>query len=182
MADHLQIEIQGDCAIFLRSEGSGDFRRGVMPWREGFTLEDLHNAIQATGLVVRQNDRFLIDRRTSCSDLANYAEQLFAYFEAPGAPGDRLSEVIARIDAATGVAEDQRPSSWAYAWLDLTIRETAADQIRGQKDIWASGQVTVDLEAIRDARLIKWRQEQQIDRKQQAPSAPPKSQRRDSAG
>jgi hypothetical protein len=125
----------------------GDMRTSSFQLHEGFTVDHVREALLATGWVDQQGDGYVADSRVSCQDLCNTVEEMFPYFSGPGVPGEelvRIRDAVAEYYLAHDAAAVEIPL-WAYAWLDLMVRDEIADEARRAEDIWSDSQLTVDV-------------------------------------
>jgi hypothetical protein len=145
--DRLTIEFDGD-------DGWVSFRReGVEPegfhLPRGFGLDDVRRAALATGWVHQRGDELHVDV-ARLRDLAAFVPAILEYFASSGVP---LKRLLAVREAATdwigdGACAADIPLE-AFAWLDLAIREDAADNARCAVDLWENDSLQVSLDAIR---------------------------------
>ncbi len=141
---------------FHKKSSFGELRTGSIQLYGEFTIDHVHEALSATGLVDRRDDGYVADSSVDCQALCDLVEEMFRYFKAPGAPGEdlvRVQKAVQEYDDAQEV--DTEIPLWAYAWLDLNVRNEIADEARGAKDIWSDRQLTIDLEGRCDRHVTE---------------------------
>jgi hypothetical protein len=123
--------------------------------RAGFALQDVLEAVRGTGWIIEREGELWIDQDTSCQTLADTVVEMISYFDAPQRPSKELLRIKQEVDAC--LAEDLDPaaslSPWAYAWLDVVIRQDAAEDVLAATDIWRTDGLDIDLRQHRSRRL-----------------------------
>jgi hypothetical protein len=159
--DQLFIEFdQRDRWITLRRlRGAGDHARGTLPAREGFGRNELSTALLATPWVALRAGVLLLERNVGCGELARVAEEMLACFSRDRQPGRRLTRVrrmladgFPQSSESNGVQPDD-VSWWQCAWLDVMVREDAADAARDAAALWESARLTLELAPLRERRI-----------------------------
>ena len=149
---------EDDRSVWLITESTSGIRQKEIVWlREGFGLDDVREAITATGWVQQDGDEL---RFTSAGDslcgrtISDVLEDIFGYFNAPGNPTDELREVQSAVTEYEAMRESKLDIPlYAYAWLDMTVREDLADEARSARDLWATSTVAIDLARNRERRV-----------------------------
>lgn len=135
--------------IKLREEGGAE--AWVEP-RRGFALNDLRAALLATPLVAECGGELFLQGAADCRTVAELVDAMQEYFLAPGKPGERLCQVQSAVESMLDTAP-LRVTPWAFAWLDLAVREDLADEARGNEEIWSSGEIVLRAAEIRRRRV-----------------------------
>jgi len=149
----------GGWVRFTRSHGFGGRNsHDSLEIPPGFTLDDILAATDATGWVVERRGERWIQEHTGCDQLARTVEQMLSYFDHPDVPNGELRGVKDQIDACFGDAvDDVEIPLWAYAWLDLVLREDLADAARSASAPWKHDRLMIDVGKLRDARIRELR-------------------------
>lgn len=155
----LSLEEPGWASIRRASAAGGWFDQSLLPLPEGFTLEDVRDALTATGWVSTDGEVLYLLQSKSCCDLSEITLELFSYFESSGEPRRRLREVAEAVTEYSVVQDAQLQLSWwAYAWLDLIVRDDLAEEARGVTSVWRD---TLQLDA---GRLAERRVREMVER------------------
>lgn len=116
--------------------------------RNRFTIDHVHQAVLATGWVERRSEGYAADSNVRCKDLRETVEEMFFYFDGPERPSSRLLQIKEAVGKYSIVQDANLDIPlWAYAWLDLMVRDDIADQARCVEDIWSNRQLVVNLES-----------------------------------
>jgi hypothetical protein len=129
---------------------------------EGFRMEDLHQAVLATGWVREANeDSLLVDRDVDCLRLGCLVEEMLFVVEVP-AREDNESDGLCR-SRLKRVRERMRRFSeesltcWELAWLEIMVREDLADLVRTSEMIWGTEPIRLDVCPVIEHRLEQLR-------------------------
>ncbi|HVC93924.1 MAG TPA: hypothetical protein VND64_09545 [Pirellulales bacterium] len=149
----------GGWVRFTRSHGfGGRDSRDSLEIPPGFTLDDILAAIDATGWIVERHGERCIQDQIGCDQLVRTVEQMLSYFDRPDGPNGALLVIKDQIDACFGDAvDDLEIPLWAYAWLDLVLREDLADAARSASMPWKNERLMIDVSKLRDARIRELR-------------------------
>jgi hypothetical protein len=154
--DELSIEFDDrDGWITLsRSHGVGDHARGTLPARDGFTRDDIVAALLATAWVTRRGSSLLLGSDIGCRYLAGIVDEMLGCFSRDKSPSRRLEQVRLMLagELPDGLTIDD-VSWWHCAWLDVLIREDAADEARVAAGQCEGDRVVVELEPLRRRRI-----------------------------
>lgn len=152
----LSLELdEDDHEVWLITESpNGKEHRDNVRLRESFNLDDVRGAVLATGWVSQDGDelRFTkaFDNRPFDRTLSDLVEDMFSYFNSPDDLTDELLEVQLAVTEYEGMGEPRLDiPPYAYAWLDIMLREDIADEARSSKNIWAKSEVTIELDRSR---------------------------------
>lgn len=133
-----------------RARGEGDHARGALLARRKLPRETLVAALTATPWCAMRGGRLVIASDVACQRLAAVVEDMLACFQRDGSPDVRLEQVKACLAADFAEhLELARVSWWHCAWLDVAVREDAADAARSAGNLWTSDVVTIPLHTIR---------------------------------
>lgn len=135
---------------------------------EGFQLNQLREALQATDWVAAAGDQLLLHSDRQLAALGQVVGAMFDYYVSPGQPSQRLLRVRDQVNAGQAVRDSglQFPL-FAYAWLDLMVRDDLADEARSAGDVWNCDHVQIDVRRVRDRRV-----EQLVQRYSAAQTSP----------
>ncbi|HEV3004970.1 MAG TPA: hypothetical protein VGX78_10940 [Pirellulales bacterium] len=178
------IEEDGGWVRFTRLHGDGSRpSQDSLELPCGFTLEHVLAAVDATPWVVERHGERRIQGNIGCDRLAQTVAQMFSYFDRPDQPSDELLNIrdhVASRFPDTGEDDTEIPL-WAYAWLDLAVREDLADAARSAGTLWNQDRLTIDVAGLRDQRirelLCRWSAaavgpaDQQVTAQRMTPSA-----------
>jgi hypothetical protein len=105
--------------------------------RRHFTCLDVRAALLATGWVEERKDELHLVNWIGCATIGEIVQEMFSYFDRADQPREELLKVIEAVEslAPSGAALELIPI-WAYAWLDLIVREDLADEARSAGDVW----------------------------------------------
>jgi hypothetical protein len=122
----------------------------------GFTFDDILNAVQATGWVVVRNGELRIQDHVGCRRLVQLLEQMCSYFERSGNPSRKLLSIQQQVLSHFEDAEEIGPRIpfWAFAWLDLMLREDVAEEASSADCLWTTSGFSLDVKRLR-ARQIQ---------------------------
>jgi hypothetical protein len=114
--------------------------------RGEFAVQDVWEAALATGWVREQDEQYVVDD-VSCAKLRDVVAEMFGYFDGPGHPRGRLLRVKQAVSEYF-IVQDTQPviPLWAYAWLDVMVREEVADEARSAEDMWRDSPLMIDVE------------------------------------
>jgi hypothetical protein len=105
--------------------------------RRGFSILDVRAAVLATGWVEEKSDELHLVTWISCLALGDFVQEMFSYFNRADEPREELLRVVEAVEAlAPASAPLELIPIWAYAWLDLIVREDLADDARSIADVW----------------------------------------------
>ncbi len=144
--DKLRIEIaEDDGWVKLHAFVPGGVEEEA--WIElhrGYSLADVRSALLATPWVTEAGEELCLDSGISCRALGDFVTEMFAYFDGPHQPGRQLLQVKQAVEQSYLDQESQTAISlWAYAWLDLAVRDDLADDARSLENVWASADVVI---------------------------------------
>ena len=125
-----------------------------LPLTSDFTVDDVAEALLATGWVQRGADHQLVSAGKSCRALGDVVTELFTYFvrrNEPRAALLRVQEAVAEYESVRELAP--RIPLWAYAWLDLVVREDLADEARSAQSVWEQRPLTLRTQEHCDRRV-----------------------------
>ena len=148
---------EDDHVIWLITKSSGGIQhRDLVRLRESFSLDDVRSAVLATGWVSQDGEELRFtsafdSHRLFARSLSDVVEDMFSYFNSPDDPTDELLAVQLAVAEYEGAGEPRLDiPPYAYAWLDIMLREDVADEARSTKDIWAKSEVTIELDRNRE--------------------------------
>ena len=148
--EQLQLQYdQDDHAVWLvvNRVGAGRPEQELLRLREGFGLEQVRQALLATGWVHQHGDDQWLKYGLDLGVVQDVAQRMLDYFETPAEPRSVLLEVQAAVEAYDVVQQsDITIPLIAYAWLDIMIREDLADEARSAKRIWTDPKLVIELE------------------------------------
>jgi hypothetical protein len=149
----------GGCVRFTRSHGlGGQNSHDSLEIPPGFAFDDILAAIDATGWVVEQAGERWIQDHIVCDQLVQTVERMLSYFSRSDAASDELRGIKDEIDAYFADAvDDMQIPLWAYAWLDIVLREDLADAARTAGAPWKDDRLMIDVGQLRDARTRELR-------------------------
>jgi hypothetical protein len=143
----------GGWVRFKRPRGYGDrHSQDSLEIRPGFTFEHVLAAVDATGWVVERNGERRIQEHIGCDQLARIVGEMLSYFDRPDEPNDVLRAIKDQVAARLGDDDADIPL-WAYAWLDLVLREEVADAARSASTLWQQDHLTIEVGQLRDERV-----------------------------
>ncbi|HEV3024135.1 MAG TPA: hypothetical protein VGX76_16780 [Pirellulales bacterium] len=152
----LVIDEDGGWVKFTRLHGDGSRRsQDSLELRPGFTVEHVLAAVDATPWVVERHGERRIQGNIGCDRLARAVAQMLSYFDRPDEPSDELLNIRGHVASRfpdTGEDDAEIPL-WAYAWLDLVLREDLADVARSAGTLWNLDLLTIDVARLRDERI-----------------------------
>jgi hypothetical protein len=155
--DRLVVALDEDGWVAFRrvDKQPGDHSQAIFQLPKGFTLDDVLEAVRATGWVVDREGVPWIDHQTGCTFLADFVLEMFYYFDAPNRPSKRLAGIQAAVaQLLAGQTEAEvRLSPWVSAWLDLVVRNDAKEEVLTAEDLWRSDVLRVDIGKHRERRL-----------------------------
>ncbi len=135
-------------SVWIEFQADGALVKDLVRLRAGFELQHVREALLATGLVQR-GDRLLLISDDPDLQLGALVEQIFSYFELP----ERPRVTVQQVQAAVHVLVEPRAADpiplWAYAWLDISVREELADSARAASRIWSDAELVLPLEQLR---------------------------------
>jgi hypothetical protein len=142
--------------VLRRATGASDHARGAFPAPRWLARENLVAALTATPWTTMRGGRLIIDGEIACRRLAAMIEDMVSCFTRDGRPDARLEQVRSHLaDEFAEALKLERVSWWHCAWLDVAVREDAADLARSGRDLWRSDALTIELDAIRRRRVEK---------------------------
>jgi hypothetical protein len=120
----------------------------------GFALEDVREALLATGWVREDGNELRQTNDLRCVTISDHLQAMLGYFTAPGVPGRELLELQRKVEQSA-LFQRQQPNipAYAYAWLDVMVREDIADAARSASEIWNVDATSIECERIRLARV-----------------------------
>ena len=119
-----------------------------------FNAADLHQVLIATPWVTEHEGHLRLKNDVWHKNLADVVEEMLTYFDAPDEPQQRLLEVKLAVKECDVVQESSLEFSiYAYAWLDVMIREDLADEARTAHDIWLNDAISIDCKAVCNRRV-----------------------------
>jgi len=140
---------EADRVVWLLHCAGGLARHRQSIWlRDTFDVQDVRDAILATPWVTEDDGQkaLVLLHGARSETIRDVVQQMLAYFDAPGAPSPALIAVKSAVQRLHGETEQQRNLSWyAYAWLDVMVRDDIADQVRSAEEIWTLGETIVDV-------------------------------------
>jgi hypothetical protein len=114
----------------------------------GFTIACVYQAVLATGWVERRGEGYVAERSVRCTDLCRTVEEMFLYFDGPEEPSGRLLQIREAVGEYFVVQDaDLDIPLWAYAWLDLIVRDDMADEARCADDVWKNRELVINSES-----------------------------------
>ena len=114
-----------------------------------FAPGDLEDVALATGWVQRERDQLRLRSDVSPAQLAEVVEEILTYFDAPDVPCSNVLSVKEAVGEYSIVQESSiEIPLFAYAWVDVCVRDEIADLARNEVDVWAAEQPSVDCESI----------------------------------
>lgn len=141
-----------DTAWFVLTEldgVTGQQEAKVLLASQGFGLHHLCDALLATGSVRRDEDRLMMRSDVTAVSLREIVSEMFEYFVAPGVPSRELLDVQTTVDNFDFVRESHvRISLFAYAWLDIVVREELAEEARRTFNLWRRSHLEIDTQRI----------------------------------
>jgi len=146
---HIQIDYDdGDLDWFVLREidvANGRQVAKSLLASNGFDLRQLRDALLATGSVHDREGCLVPQRDVTALALSKFVSEMFEYFLTPDVPGPELRVVRVAVDAYDEAShyENQIPM-FAYAWLDIMVREDLAEEVRGTLDVWDRSPLAVD--------------------------------------
>ena len=153
----LTLELDDDDSMvwLIAIATNGKQQKDVVRLRDGFGIGDVRAAALATGWVRQDGDELHFTNACNSGvfggSLSNLIADMFSYFNAANDPTDELHEVQSAVAEYEGVKESRLDiPPYAYAWLDIMLREVIADQARGSKDIWAKSEGAIELDRARE--------------------------------
>lgn len=156
--DRLFIEFDEDTRwVSLRTESrSGLVESDGFELPAGFSLRDVQDSLLATGFVAEVDGDLMLPAQTGCQALRHMIGEIFSYFSASNQPTSRLLRTKQSVDdyllnRGTAVTLPL----WAYAWLDMTVREDLADEARSVQDLWITPDVTLEIQKHREQRVAE---------------------------
>ncbi|MEQ8789703.1 MAG: hypothetical protein RIC55_25640 [Pirellulaceae bacterium] len=148
-AESLTLEYdQDDHLVWLVFSDHGAALERTSIWlRDGFGLGEVRDALLAVGWAVskEQGELRLANgaRRESIRDVV---QEMLGYFDAPGVASRELIDIKSAVARCAASVDSLPELSWyAYAWLDVMVRNDIADEARGGRDIWTLGETVVDV-------------------------------------
>lgn len=149
--EQLQLQYdQDDHAVWLvvSRVGAGRPDQELLRLREGFGLEQVRQALLATGWVHQHDDDLWLKYGLDLAVVQDVAQRMLDYFETPAEPRSMLLEVQAAVEAYDAVQQDEvHIPLIAYAWLDIMVREDLADEARSAKRIWTDPALVIEIES-----------------------------------
>jgi hypothetical protein len=149
-------EEQGWVAFCLTSPYGDERKSSFTLRRDGFSIDDIREATLATGWVEQRDDALAVTGDVSGATLANFVSKMIAYFEAPGLPNKELLGIKDAVDEYY-ILQDAEPPVviplFAYAWLDLIVREDLADDARSADNVWSGKDLMIDVDKHCDYRV-----------------------------
>jgi hypothetical protein len=125
----------------------------LLPSR-GFGLHHLGDPFLATGWVRRDDDRLLLQDNVSVESIREVVSEMFEYFTASDVPSPELLNIQSAVDSFDIVpAWNVRISLFAYAWLNIMVRDDLAEQARQSANLWSRNQISIDTQRICQRRL-----------------------------
>jgi hypothetical protein len=155
--ERILIELdEGGWVRFTRPHGyPGGYSRASLEIPQGFTFNDVLAAVAATGWVVEQGGELRIEDPVGCDHLAKTVEQMFSYFERADEPRVELRRIRDQVALCLTGVDCTAISLWAYAWLDLAVRNDVADAVRSMKSLWENDLTTIDVGKRRARRIAE---------------------------
>jgi hypothetical protein len=140
---------EDDRVVWLLHCGGGLVRDRRSIWlRETFDVQDVRDAILATPWVSCDDadDALVLLPGARCETIRDVVQQMLGYFDAPGVPSPQLIDIKSAVQRFHGETAPEQNLSWyAYAWLDVMVRDDIADQARSAEGIWTLGETVVDV-------------------------------------
>ena len=156
IGDKLTLDYKPDEGIvwLIVTSTSGLQHKELILLRNGFGPEDIREAVIATGWVEPVGGELQLTSDISCESLRDVVEAMLGYFVEPGVPGIELREIMSAVSEFDSVHELRRAISlYAYAWLDVMVRDDLADEARSTHRIWQHSEVVIDLARNCDRRV-----------------------------
>ena len=118
-------------------------------YSSSFSADDLHQVLLATPWVIAQGGQLQLINDVWHKHLADVAEKMLGYFDGPDEPCQRLLDVKQAVSEYDSVRESSLELPlYAYAWLDVMVREELADAARTAHDIWTQDVLPLDCAAV----------------------------------
>lgn len=151
----IEFDEQNGWVWFVDNAGEHSQDKHGFALPRGFGLADVRDAALATPWADEVAGALTLESAVTAKRLRDVVRQMLDYFDAPHAPREELIEVIAAVDEYFDV-KDARVEFplWAYALLDVQLRELIADDARHGTNIWNEPALLLDIEPHRD-RLVQ---------------------------
>jgi hypothetical protein len=159
MGDKLTVDANSEDGTvwFVITSSSGLQYKELLWLREGFGIDDVCQAVLATGWVRQlEGGELRLTSDIRCETLRDMVEAVFGYFIEPGVPGIQLREIQSAVSEYDSVFALRRVIPlYAFAWLDVILREDLADEARSANRIWVKSNLALDLARLRDRRVAE---------------------------
>jgi hypothetical protein len=119
----------------------------------GFSAGDVRAALLATGWVEERGGELVLVNWLRCEAIGAFVEEMLSYFAGAEEPREELLRVRRAVMEEASPEVIAAIPLWAFAWLDLLVRDDLADAARSVHDVWSQPALSLDVDAIRRERL-----------------------------
>lgn len=138
------------------TSASGVQQKELILLRDGFGVDDVSEAVMATGWIGQVGDEMQLVQDISCASLRDVVDAMLGYFVQSGVPGIELKEIQSAVSEYDSVHELRGVlSPYAFAWLDIMVRDDLADVARSATRIWSKSKIVIDVARHCDRRVAE---------------------------
>ena len=154
--DIVTVELDDRLRVVVLKVGDYSPAAGAFLLPKGFGIAEVREALLASGQVRAEGDSIRLVEFIGAELLAELISSMLSRFDSPGIPGDELLEVRSILqDFQSGFDSTVEIPLMAIAWLDVTVREDLADEVRGANEVWSKPKFTVETTYHRQRRMTE---------------------------